>query len=341
MDALMRLRSHIPIERIRAGSVDLEVFKSKCLMSRPVIQDAAYIVAAISERNGGVAFTIGPKDFLVAYLFAFYGFEDSLEDCARALVDHVHATDALAYDSQDPWYWTKLGLLTKTYEAAYLEWKPRDRSALLIDMCRLYWEYELVLKLNEPRMTPEELAHYTAETTSRQQRLLAAMRGIDDMRTFSEFEAPVVFEASVVAKIKNTLKRAFWDMVIDDISKTPADITRLLSVFTDARGKLAAIVGPNHRFMEDFDDLMDVRFVAQLHTTPATSHEAFWTSRCDFLIGVLASLDSVHMGAVHRKWWEDLSQSREGHVKCVYCLAYFMDHLEGLLELVQAVRSSA
>lgn len=324
--AVLNLRHRISVDALRSNSLSLEVFKRQCLLLKANIDDAKTILAQTPASLNG-------RDFLVIYLFAFFGFEDALKDGATALVDHVHDAHV------DAAFLPTLSRLLAEHQTAYLEWKATDQASLLQDMCRLYWEYELVFKLNEQHMTPEERVLYVDETKKRQKRLVDAMKSIDDMRAFSAFTPPTVFEASVVAKIQSTLKRAFWDLVAEDIAEEPPGIERLLSVFVDIREKLVMILGPGHRILDDFDDTMDPGFIAQLHTIAATGQATFWTSRCDFLIDVLAQLDSPHMEAVHRKWWTDLHESREGHAKCIYCLSYFVDHLEKLTDLVAAVRA--
>lgn len=321
--AVLNLRHRISVDALRSNSMSLEVFKRQCLLLKANVDDAKILVAQAS---------INGRDFMVIYLFAFFGFDDSLKDGAMALVNHVHDAPI------DTDFLPTLSQLLAEYEVAYLEWKTTDQASLLQDMCRLYWEYELVFKLNEPRMTPEERVTYAEETQARQKRLVDAMKSIDDMRAFSAFTPPIVFEASVVAKIKSTLKRAFWDMVAEDVAEAPPKIDRLLSVFVDIRDKLVTILGARHAIIDDFDDVMDPGFIAQLHTIAATGQAIFWTSRCDLLIDVLARLDSPHMDTVHRKWWADLCDSRDGHTKCIYCLSYFVDHLEKLVDLVEAVR---
>lgn len=336
-NTVLCLRNRIPITRLRADMIDLEDFKRRCLLSAVVISDAKLLMNAstLTDNTDGpvVILSLNARDFLAMYLFAFYDFETSLKECSLNLVNHLHDSDVTA-----PYFWPQLLLLLKIYETAYLEWKPHDHASMLTDMCRMYWEYELVFKLNEHKMTPEERDYYAAETQLRQKKLLHMMRNIDDMRTFAAFETPVVFEEAVVTKIKSTLRRAFWDLIISDISQTPAQLTRLLSVFTDIRNKLVSILKEGHDMLEEYDDIMDAAFISQLHTTSATSQDTFWTRRCDFLISILTRLDSIHMVVVHYKWWNDLCASREGHEKCVLCLAYFVDHLDGLVAIVDALR---
>jgi hypothetical protein len=334
VSTVMRLRSSIPITSLRAGIIDFEDFKRRCLLSAAVISDAKLLMdTTINTVNPTVSICLNARDLLAVYLFAFYDFDDSLKKCSLEVIDHLHD-----YNISTPLFWSQLLLLLKAYEATYLEWKPRDRISMLTDMCKMYWEYELVFKLNEPKMTLDERTHYATETSARQTKLLQMMHNIDDMRTFAAFETPVVFKEVAVNKIKNTLKRAFWDLIISDISQSPAQLTRLLSVFADIRSKLVSILKEGHDILEEFDDVMDPSFISQLHTTPATSQDTFWTSRCDFLISILTRLDSIKMFNVHYKWWSDLSKSREGHGKCVLCLAYFMDHLDGFVAIIDELK---
>ena len=326
-EAVTRFRNLIPIEEIRRGALDVEAFKRRYMLNKAIVEEARRMLDAL----GGV--NINARDLMAAYLFAYYGFEDSLQECTLALLEQLHDGAGA--------FLPELRRRLLAYEEKYVAWKPQDRASLLHDMCRLYWEYELVFKLNEPHMTPEEKATYYEETTRRQTKLLKAMRGIDDMRMFAEFPAPVVFQEAVVEKIKTTLKKAFWNLIREDIAQRPANITRLLSVFVDIRQNLVQIAGEGHRMLEEFDDIMDPGFIAQIHTASGGSQEEFWTSRCGFLIDILARLDSPHMDGVHRTWWKELCESRSGYDKCVHCLAYFVDHLEGLVTLVQRVREAA
>jgi hypothetical protein len=135
-------------------------------------------------------------------------------------------------------------------------------------------------------------------------------------------------------------------MVRDDIRQSPPIMDRVFSVFGDIRKHLLTIVRDDtHRIIDDFDDLLDPNFVSQLYGAGGIGKE-FWIDRCTFLISLLGRLDSPHMETVHADWWKGVREAKavddEGAIDaCMHCLAYFMDHLEGLVLLVEAVRHTS
>jgi len=344
-DEIVRaIRVTIPISKLRNGSLPLGKMKREKLMNRDVIQLFRNLLQELAVKCDGVAFRMNARDLLVAYLFAYYDFDDTMKNVALELINFLHDGDMdavsprpLARGSPQPFV-TRLGVLIKAYEVAYLTWKPIDKAELMEEMCRLYWEYELVFRLNEANMTSEEVSGFRAQKESRQQSLINAMQSIDDLKAFSSFAPPVVFESSTVEQIKRTLALAFWNLVREDIQQQPPIMDRIFSVFGDIRQHLVYICSENSRIIEEFDDIMDPQFVAQIYQDRSAE---FWTSRCSFLIRTLGALDSQHMEAVHTDWWKAVRDSAaDDHAgtinACIHCLSYFMDHIEKLHEIVKA-----
>lgn len=345
-DLVSSLRRVIPVRKLRSNELVFERFKQTILLRRSIIQTVQLLLERLQSCK------LSARDILAAYMFVFYEsdfltdissseLEQGLSACALQVVNHVHDGDL-----EDPGFTNRILLYIKAYEIAYLNWKPINKAAVLEEMCRLYWEYELVFHLNRPNMTTDELQVYSTQKDSRQHLLLKAMKNIDGLRAFSSFAPPVVFESATVDQIKRTLARAFWDMVRDDIDQDPPAMDRVFSVFKDIREKLVCILrSDDNEIVADYDDLLDPGFVAQVYAG-TSDHVQFWMQRCDLLIRILVQLDSIVMQGVHEEWWRNVRERAiASHAfsdvidACVSCLAYFMSHIEDLLELVQKTRT--
>ena len=315
-DIIFEIRRTVSISALRAGTMNLATFKRTLLLQNPVIQLFKHFMQELAVKCEGVAFRMNARDLLVSYLFAFYDFDDEMKECSLRMIDHLHTGDRDAVSPRPSTvhmpspFVTRLGILVKDYEVAYTTWKPADKAVLLEEMCRLYWEYELVFRLNEANMTTEEVAMYAAQKDARQRTLINAMKSIDDLKAFSSFAPPVVFESSTVDQIRRTLALAFWDMVRDDIRQSPPIMDRVFSVFSDIRKHLLTIVkNDTHRIIDEFDDILDPGFVSQLYSSGTLGND-FWIQRCNFLIRTLGSLDSAHMETVPADWWKGVREAK-------------------------------
>lgn len=95
------------------------------------------------------------------------------------------------------------------YAEAYTIQKELSHIALIQEMCRIYWEYERVLRLNEIHMTPCEHALSQTQRAMRQSALLKTLRSVDDLAIFENFPPPDIFDAESITHIRNIIKVAY------------------------------------------------------------------------------------------------------------------------------------
>lgn len=204
------------------------------------------------------------------------------------------------------------------FATQFRQWKARDAQEVLETLCRMYWEYELILVLT-PDMQPEDVAH----ARTQQAECLRLMDGIDCRAYFRAYN-PLVVSPDARDAVYSTLKRAFWDHVQE--AAAAGDISPLMTAFRDMKEMLTRIVRGRRgeEILAEVADVFDEAFITERHAHQPEMDPMFWIQRCKCLRAILLQLDApVHdavtqaapLGSLHDCW---------------AFLAYVMDRLHEL-----------
>lgn len=267
-------------------------------------------VRTIYERGFGQDHRIA----LTAFALAFFEIEPTLTGIAGEFLDGLMTR-------------TDVSAIWSHYRHVFHVWKDQDRPEMLHTLCQMYWEYEINFQIYKDRLTPEEQTYYAEEKQKRQSECLEMMQRMDNLATFHQF-TPVFVDSHTSDLLIQTLRRAFWDRLRDQLSAQPPEWDGLFALFTEIRGHLHDLVHRHHpEWLDDYDDLFDIDFLRQRVLTESLPAD-FWMPRCLKLSEWLVALDSAAREPHHIAQRDTLTPS----------LPTFLDFLEAfmtrLLEIV-------
>lgn len=204
------------------------------------------------------------------------------------------------------------------FATQYRRWKDRDAQEVLETLCRMYWEYELILALTHD-MQPEDVSH----AREQQAECLRLMDGMDRQAYFRAYN-PLVVSPDTRDAVYSTLKRAFWDHVQE--AAAGGDIGPLMTAFRDMKDMLTRIVRGRRgeEILAEVEDVFDEAFITERHAQQPEMDPVFWIQRCQCLRAILLQLDApVHDAVTQAAPLESLQD-------CWAFLAYVMDRLHEL-----------
>ena len=325
---LTNIREMNLLENLENGEISLELFKTQVLLNHDVVSNYETLLQIINE-NLGISQTlrITAKDILSAYLFVFFDFSLELKDVSRRVLEELHNPDVCL---------VSLAKSVKDYENKYLEWKDKDFKYTLKGLTELYWEFELVLELNRNKIPQVEFEDLETKTRDKQGKILKQLRSMDNLEYFYNY-VPVVMDEDFVVQIHETLKKAYWDNVKEQLP----NIEEVLKIIIEIKSILVEITPRSleKELLENFDETFDVEYIKQLHEQGVADND-FWYRKCEYLYDVLCQLDSSAKNQlVNAPTWEEFhkrydeveieNKARE----CVDMLAFFMERFTELAEL--------
>lgn len=287
-EPLFDLISRLAI-RIRAGQLPWDDFEQEIQRQSVIREWAAAIQASPVMPLRRV------QDFLAGFAIAFYDIEPTLAALALAWIAAAEARNPPAFQSA-----------VAAYATAYRDWKTNDRLQVLERLAQMYWEYQMSYELGINDInTNEEKEYYTSLLKHRQDELLSQMDAIDGQQYFRAY-LPITVGPDVSALIRETLERAFWNRIKEDITTDPPNYTSLLPVIQEL-ADIAKQLDPSRR--DWYDDIFDTKFINEqihnqnsLHGANTLLPFSFWQQRLDAAIETLIVLDSEANAPIHAKW---------------------------------------
>lgn len=271
------------------------------------------------------------QDFLAGFAIAFYDIEPALTTSAKAWISLAEAADTTTTAiNADPDPSATFHSALAEYTAAYQEWKTRDRAEVLDKLAQMYWEYQMSYELGIGDLqTQEEKEYFTTLLKHRQEELLAQMEAIDHLAYFRSY-LPITVGPDVSALIKDTLERAFWNRIKEDIAQDPQNYASLLPVIRELRD-ISKELDP--RKADWYDDVFDCEYIQEQLASPNTSAIpfTFWLQRLDAAMETLIILDSEANAPIHKKWFEDHPPTTP--VAAMDAFAYVIRRLTNIKEL--------
>jgi hypothetical protein len=264
---------------------------------------------------------------LTAFALAFFEIEPTLTGVASEFLDGLMTSETAPHTLTAIW---------THYCHVFRAWKDTDCPEMLHTLCQMYWEYEINYQIYKDRLTPDEQTYYAEEKQKRQSECLSMMERMDNLATFRQF-TPVFVDSQTSTLLIQTLRRAFWDRIRDQLSALPPQWESLFALFREIRGHLSDLV-LRHRpgWLNEYDDLFDIDFFRQRIASESLSAE-FWMPRCLKLSEWLIALDSAAREPQHIAQRDALVHPR------VPTLTTFIDFLESfmtrLLEIVHLHQS--
>jgi hypothetical protein len=317
---------------------DLENFKTQFLLNKQVISSYQDIINKC-EKEGNVIITIKSRDLLMTYLFAFFEFADIMKDISKEIIYSIRDIDKYKEPTSSLYKIKFIDLSKKIckYEIAYIEWKKEDVKLLLQEMTQLYWEFELIFKLNEQNFTQIEKDSFIRKKDRKQRTLLKRMMEIDELDYFYSY-VPVVLDQDIVKSVHMTLKKAFWD----DIKENFPNIDKLLKVFDEMKKNINFLVPKTPEILINLDEVFDIEYIKQLHDLNSTD-EQYWFRKCEYLKNLLNEIDSEALEDIHNKYWSSFANNindnnveiKDKYNLCIDFFEYFMERTNELIEIKQ------
>lgn len=323
----------IILSRLEGDTYTLEDFKSEVLMNRSIITSFQNIIDKCQQQTNE-KITINARDLLSIYLFKFFSFSDVLKEVSSDVIFSIQ--DLMVKDNDDAI--RSLVPHIVTYQQKYLVWKAEDVKEVLQGLTEIFWEFELIYRLNENVFTESEKQDFIEKKDEKQKQILERMKTMDNLEYFYSY-IPVVFDEQMVNVVHSTIRKAFWDSIKAEFP----DITKLLVVIEEMKGYIRFLVPRQTSILENLDETFDIPYMKQLADLNATDTD-YWYRKCHYLYTLMKELDSERMDTTHEEQWVVFENKFNGEtdvlMKQGLCVGYFEFIIERLHQLVQIKKLS-
>lgn len=266
---------------------------------------------------------INVRDFMCCYLFAFYNYctDDNLTNVSKRLVSEI----------------TQQNYCHQTYaeyEDLYMKWKEKDMLETLQGLMQMYWEIQICIETYRNEMggssVDPSIEHHIQLLTKKSNDILNTMKRIDNLSYFKSF-TPVAYDDQVIDSVQNTLRKAYWDKMKNEVLNHSVDSLTVL--LKEIKNTIIYVTNNNSKIISDVDNHLYINQEIVLKTDPD-----FWKSKCIYLHSLLEQLDSVAKLSDHREFWSHwLSSYSDAEISTKYtlCIDYLQYFMDNLLEIKQ------